>query len=346
MRRILIRVDATSEIGMGHLMRMVSLGQILTDHGCDVHFATVGPPSESTRPVSTNNFTLHHLAGQALIGSSEDAAALRALIEAVDPDWVILDGNGFGTNYQRMIKESGRKVMSVDDLARGHFVSDAVLNQNYGAERFTYSAEPYTRMLLGADHVLLRREFRAVDPGKRQPNEPPVNILVSLGGGSLAGGSALDSLLRGLLAVSRPGLRFRVLAGMLNAPADDLRALAASDLRVELIERADRMVDEMSWADVAICSAGSTMWELIYMGVPFLAVALNESQLDFLATLEQDGICVSLGSHVDLDQARVQRTVESVVTQQHLRRRLVESSAGLIDPVRAERKLLAVIAGG
>lgn len=345
MRRILIRVDATSDIGMGHLMRMVSLGELLTEHGYEVHFATVGQSSEWTRPLSTNNFTVHHLAGQTQIGSAEDAAALGSVIEALAPGWVILDGYAFGTDYQRAIKQSGHKVMSIDDLARGHFVADVVLNQNYGAERLVYSTEPYTRKLLGSRHVMLRREFRTFDPGKRRPNEPPVNVLISLGGSSLAGGPALGSLLCGLLAISQLELRFRVLAGKLKAVTDELRALVGSDRRLELVHRVDRMADEMRWADVAISSAGSTMWELIYMRVPFLAVALNEPQVEFLATLERRGLCLSLGSHVDLERARIQRTVESVLTQPRIRRRLLDSSAGLIDPDRAARELLAVIAG-
>ncbi|MDP9202130.1 MAG: UDP-2,4-diacetamido-2,4,6-trideoxy-beta-L-altropyranose hydrolase [Gemmatimonadota bacterium] len=345
MRRILIRVDATPEIGVGHLMRMVALGQLLDEHGYDVHFATIATGSKSALSATADNFTLHRISRQAPIGSPEDAAEALALAGVLSPSWIVLDGNAFGSDYQTAMKASGARVMSVDDLARGHFVSDVVLNQNYGAERLTYSTSPYTRKLLGTKHILLRREFREVDPASRRPHEPPNNILVSLGGGSLAGGDALRALIRVLAAVPSPGLRFHVAVGMLGVEPEELRALATSDpVRFQRIPYTGRMADEMRRADVAICSGGSTVWELIYMRVPFLAVALNEPQLEFLSTLERDGICVSIGSHLGLDAVGVRQTIERFLARKQLRDRTLEASEGLVDPRRSERELLATLA--
>jgi UDP-2,4-diacetamido-2,4,6-trideoxy-beta-L-altropyranose hydrolase len=343
MKRALIRVDATPAIGTGHLMRMVALGQTLSDHGYDVHFATLVTSSEASRPVTTGNFTLHRLPEQAAIGSVDDVMQLRALATRLAPDWVVLDGNDFDLPYQRTLKADGLRVMSVDDLARGHFVSDIVLNQNYGAERVAYSTAPGTRTLLGTRYVLLRREFREADPANRRPNEPPVNVLVSLGT-SAVGQSAVRVLIAGLSEMSAPGLCFRVVVGGMDAEAEELRARSANPDGFEVVRHADHMAKEMSWADVAITSGGSTVWELMYMRVPFLAVALNEPQLEFLSLLQQDGLCVSLGSHRALEPAMLQRTVVSFLTQKALRDRLLSSSRGLVDPRSAERELLDALA--
>lgn len=326
-------------------MRMVALGQLLDEHGYEVHFATIATGSESILSATADNFTLHRMSSQASIASPEDAAEVLSLAALLSPSWIVLDGNAFGSDYQKAMKTSGARVMSVDDLARGHFVSDVVLNQNYGAEHLNYSTSPYTRKLLGTKHILLRREFRRVDPTSRRPHEPPNNVLVSLGGGSLAGGEALHALIGVLAAVASPGIRFRVAVGMLGVASQEVSALATSHpARFQQVPRTGGMADEMRAADVAICSGGSTVWELIHMRVPFLAVALNEPQLVFLSTLERDGICVSIGSHLRFDPASVRQTIEQFLARRELRDRTLQASEGLVDPRLSERELLATLA--
>lgn len=342
-RRILIRVDATPAIGAGHMMRMIAIGQLLQDHRFSVDFATVSVDRDTLQALETNRFTIHRLPDETPIGSAEDTAALDSVISDIAPDWVILDGYAFGTDYQRVIRSTGVKLMSVDDLANCHFVSDVVLNQNYGAESANYSTEPYTRKLLGSRYSMLRREFRTTDPGLGDKREPPNRFLVSLGGGTVAGMEALETIAAGLSLIDRKEIACRLIVGMFATPPESLvRLCNANPERFQLIRHVNQMSNEMSWSDVAISSGGSTVWELMRMRVPFLAVALNPPQVDFLEMLSRDGLCVTLGSHQTLETNRVRTAVEAFIDDQPRRQALVRAAEGLVDPERSGRAIMEI----
>ena len=61
MKNYLIRTDASSSIGAGHLMRMIALGQMLKDSGQSVHFATTSPSSPILERLAQEGFTVHKM---------------------------------------------------------------------------------------------------------------------------------------------------------------------------------------------------------------------------------------------------------------------------------------------
>jgi UDP-2,4-diacetamido-2,4,6-trideoxy-beta-L-altropyranose hydrolase len=345
-KRVVIRVDATPELGAGHMIRMIALGQLLRDLGHAVHIATIGTDRKTLSALGITEFAVHRFPDGIRIGSVDDSAALRALVTELAADWVVLDGYAFETPYQRAIVSTGAQLMSVDDLANGHFVGDVVLNQNYGAETASYSTEPRTRKLLGPRYVLLRREFRTADPRLHPKNEPPAKFLVSLGGGTAAGLDALGKIARGLALVDQPGLCFRLVIGMLMEPTAELISLCESNpTRFQLVRHVENMSSEMGSADAAICSGGSTVWELMRMRVPFLAVALNPPQVGFLEILSRDGLCVNLGSHETLDEHKVRAAVQAFIDDRKQRAALVRAAEGLIDPELSGRAIGEIFGG-
>ena len=95
----------------------------------------------------------------ALSDPSDWQVVARAL-EAQPNAWVALDGYHFDTAYQQRFKDAGHRLLVIDDLAQlDLYVADLVLNQNLAAQGLTYAHQPATRLLLGTDYVLLRKEF-------------------------------------------------------------------------------------------------------------------------------------------------------------------------------------------
>ena len=66
----------------------------------------------------------------------------------------------------------------------------------------------------------------------------------------------------------------------------------------------------MGWADMAIAAAGTTTWELAYMGVPTLFVVLADNQEAIAAGMAADGICVDLGWYSALRPKVLAREIE------------------------------------
>jgi len=63
----------------------------------------------------------------------------------------------------------------------------------------------------------------------------------------------------------------------------------------ELVDPTDDMALLMTWADIAIAAAGNTSWELAFMGVPSVLVAVAPNQQPNLKALTGFGAALNGG---------------------------------------------------
>src|SRR3972149_1170685 len=146
---LLVRVDASPEIGLGHGMRCLALAQGWKDAGGDVCFALAESLPAFEQRLKRERFEIVPLPVRP--GTAEDASRTAAVARERQAPWVVVDGYRFGPAYQRTVKESGTRLLIFDDHGHaGDYSADLVLNQNISARPETYSrrASP-TRPLLG-----------------------------------------------------------------------------------------------------------------------------------------------------------------------------------------------------
>lgn len=195
--QLVIRVDASSRIGTGHVMRSVALGQAWLDadrHQAEVRGQESGVRSGDQRSeirgqgreapsvvficaeisegladrLETEGFDLVRINAEP--GTPED---IRQTVEALSgfrshpsslPLWLVLDGYHFGVEYQRAIRAASYKLLLIDDCNHlPEYECELLLNQNINAAELKYSINPEARLLLGTQYSLLRREFLNVD---------------------------------------------------------------------------------------------------------------------------------------------------------------------------------------
>jgi UDP-2,4-diacetamido-2,4,6-trideoxy-beta-L-altropyranose hydrolase len=337
---VAIRVDADPRIGTGHFMRMIALAQMLRDDGHDVAFVTAGRNAMCDAYLADDALSVHAVPGGA--DADTDLRTLTGVARDLGASWVVLDGARFGERYQRTVREAGFRVLSVDDYAQGHFVSDLVLNQNYGSESLAYSTAPYTTCLAGIRYVLLRRDFRTTPPPARDPRPRVVNVLVTLGGSDQPGlvAKALDAVLSG----GGDDVTVTLLIGAFQALDRELDAACARARgRIAVVRHHRRMAETMASADVAVAGAGSTMWELLCMRVPFLAVPLDPAHEPFVDRLVGDGLCARTPLARNLGAPEFAALAGAFLRDTERRADILARTDGLIDPGRAWRELSALM---
>lgn len=273
---ILIRVDASVEIGAGHFVRQLALAQLLIDDGCDVHFLTKTTQKDLINQAFEEGIHSHTLVSTITI--EEDAKETADYAKKIGAQWVILDGYSFITKYQQALKDEGVKLLCVDDMAHCHFVADIVLNQNTTDGRI-YSKEPYTQLLMGPEYALLRREFRLFTEKKVIRNEIK-DIMITMGGSDEK--NMTETMLKWLLRLPElNGVCCHIVLGSLNPHKDKIEAIISQsnlDGKIHTALSAKQMLDLMNNVDFAITAAGSTVWEYMKVGVPFLYTRLFENQ--------------------------------------------------------------------
>jgi UDP-2,4-diacetamido-2,4,6-trideoxy-beta-L-altropyranose hydrolase len=330
---LVVRADASAQIGAGHVMRCLALAEAWARTGGGaVEFAAAELPESLRRRLIDGGFGVVALPGPA--GGPEDLAATRALAAERGAACVI-DGYAFGREYQRSVQRAGTTLV-VDDGHRGEgFAADLVLDQNLGAAEAHYAPlAPGAELLLGTRFALLRSEFLASPRPERSPGGR--RVLVTLGGSDPAGLS--EGVARALSEnpVGTERIEVCLVLGGSNPCADAIaRALAATE--VEVVRDAWNMPELMARADLAVAAAGSTCWELCYSALPALLVVVADNQRDIAAQLDAAGAAVNLGWHERVTPAHIATAARALLNQSPARTLLAQNAARLVDGQGADR---------
>ncbi|NJM05046.1 UDP-2,4-diacetamido-2,4,6-trideoxy-beta-L-altropyranose hydrolase [Candidatus Gracilibacteria bacterium] len=264
---LLIRADASPQIGTGHVMRCLALAQAWQEQGGKVVFASVLISPGLAERLRTEGIELHSIAQ--VPGSAADAHETTALAQELRAPWLVVDNYHFDDNYQQLLKQRGLRLLAIDDYGHAtHYHADMVLNQNIYASVDLYpQCNPNTKLLLGCDYALLRREFWPWRDWQRPIAATARRVLVTLGGADPHNTTA--RVVQALDLIAAVDLEVVVLIGASNPYLSAIEAtVRASRHQIVVRQNVSDMPELMAWADVAITAAGSTCWELLAMGYP------------------------------------------------------------------------------
>lgn len=337
--KIFIRVDASTEIGTGHLMRCLALAQAWQDAAVQAIFVMATEAPALGARLKSECMDIVHLSMQ--MGSAEDARETASLAHKMEVNWVVVDGYHFGGEYQRIIKDAGLRLLFIDDYGHAeHYYADIVLNQNiYAYEGLYADREPYTQLLLGTRYVLLRREFWQWRGWQR--SLPPVarKFLVTLGGGDPD--NVTLKVIQALQLVEMEELEAVVVVGGSNPHYEQLRAaIQDSRLPIRLQRNVTNMPELVAWADVAVAGGGSTCWELAFMGLPSLALILADNQQSNAKKLDKLS-ARNLGWHENVSASEIAEASQLLASSQ-TRAEMTRCGQGLVDGLGVNRVLIQV----
>lgn len=210
-------------------------------------------------------------------------------------DWVVLDGYHFDSTYQERIRATGCRLIVIDDMCHvDHYFADVILNQDIGADELPYNCEPGTVLLLGPRYALLRPEFRVRQPGARVFDHSGKRVLITLGGSDP--GNVASKVAKAFKELSDLDLELRFVIGPSNPHAGTLASeVSALKGPAEIVVDPPDMSELMAWADLAVSAAGSTCWELAFMGTPAVVIVVAQNQIRLAKGLSELGVVKNMG---------------------------------------------------
>ena len=169
-KKVILRADGGPNIGMGHFVRTLALGEMLQDDFYCI-YATRVPTNQQKQEIKN---VCHEL-----IELPADDSHFNDFLKYLQGDEiVVLDNYYFHTEYQKKIKNIGSKLVCIDDMHDKHYVTDVVINHAEGINDEAFSIEKYTKLYKGFKYALLRKPFlRETESQKRC-----FDILISMGG--------------------------------------------------------------------------------------------------------------------------------------------------------------------
>jgi UDP-2,4-diacetamido-2,4,6-trideoxy-beta-L-altropyranose hydrolase len=348
-RKLLVRADASRAAGTGHVMRALALTQAWLDRGGHARWLLAEAPAALEARIAAEGVEIRRV--EAPRASAADAQVLRSELERGERAAAAIDGLEFDAAYLRAIGPAAGRTLLLDDAAdRQAYPVGIVLNQNAHADRGAYPADAGARFLLGTRFVVLRREF-VPDPPDRPAPDRARSLLVTLGGADPGGVTArvLDAL--GALPDDlRRDADVRVVVGAANPEGARLEAAARrleGTLRVSVLRGVTDMPALLAWADLAITSGGSTVWELARMGCPALVIETVPVESLLVGGLARVGLDDRLGHADRLEDATITAAVARRIVDRPWRAAMSALGRQLVDGRGAARVVdaLAEVAG-
>ncbi|MDE5639478.1 MAG: UDP-2,4-diacetamido-2,4,6-trideoxy-beta-L-altropyranose hydrolase, partial [Odoribacter sp.] len=265
---IVFRTDGNSQIGLGHVMRCMSIADAFVEAGEECLFVLADVSVEAV--VKKRGFETFVMNTRFDCMETE-FDKMQSVNMRFRPRYIVVDSYFVTEEYFRFLGTLGR-VVYLDDLAAFAYPVDVLVNYNVYAADMDYAAiykrgdVCLPRCILGVEYAPLRKEFR--DIPACMPRENVQDIFVSTGGADTVHlALRLVRFLTGQPECAKE-LKFHILLGEMNVDRDEIMELASGIDNIMVHRMVQEMKSWMRMCDIAVSAAGSTLYELCACGVP------------------------------------------------------------------------------
>jgi UDP-2,4-diacetamido-2,4,6-trideoxy-beta-L-altropyranose hydrolase len=348
--RVAIRVDASVEMGTGHLTRCMSLANELARRGTEVFFLMRSHAMALAGLPEACGHTVRLLrdpepgSGEAGVTATghrlwlpttwqRDAEQTREAIDGIgNVDWLIVDHYALDAQWENAERRQGLRILAIDDLADRPHDCDILLDQNLVLAmetRYRTHVAVTTRQLLGPSYALLRPEFAEARKALAGRSGEVRRILICYGGSDPSNETA--KALAAVKSLSAGPIAVDVAVGLSNPHADLIARLCLEMPRVRMHRGADNMAELMSHADLAIGAGGVMSWERCCLGLPTIAVDIAENQVGTLTALAKVGALVHVGSAGSITLDQITGSIRSLLDDPAKTRAMGDVACALVD---------------
>ena len=303
---IIFRTDASLDIGIGHVMRCLTLAQVLRDKGAKCHFICREHVGNLLDLIRQRGFEAQALPMQVVVQEKlgQQEVIGTDTIGEVELDWLIVDHYALDIKWEAALKPHYQKLMVIDDLADRQHGCDLLLDQNLGCTKEHYAGlvSANCKVLVGPQYALLRPEFSKLRQYSLYRRATPQlkHLLITMGG--VDKDNATGQVLAALNGCALPtDCRISVVMGTHAPWLTQVRNQAAKmSWATEVLVSVDNMAKLMAESDLAIGAAGITSWERCCLGLPTMLVILANNQLKGALALVKSGSSLLLGGVEDV----------------------------------------------
>jgi spore coat polysaccharide biosynthesis predicted glycosyltransferase SpsG/CMP-N-acetylneuraminic acid synthetase len=295
-RRILVRVDGSRKIGLGHVYNMLTILNHLRNDEILILM-------NSKYNLGSTRFKDHLFSVKYFSSESE----LFRILKNFKPDIIFNDILDTSSDYVKKLKQLNLFVVNFEDLGSGRNYADLVFNPIYDDDK------KHKNEFYGANYACVRDEFRI---WKNKPISKTVQcVLITFGGSDPT--DKTNQIFKLIREINLKDIRFLIVLGLGYTHKRRLQILISQMLsegfRISLIEKSDFLVKHMREADFAITSNGRTVFEIASLKVPVVAISVNNReknhkfvkntnvgfQLDFHLKIEKHKLINSITAMLD-----------------------------------------------
>jgi len=283
----LIRADSTKAIGIGHIMRCLAIAEVGTNRNHQFAFATRKNLPFASQQIQKKMIDTYAIDNN--LSETEEVKYLKALCQERSIEFIILDGYHFTTSFQKLVKSIGVKTIVLDDFGTpSKLHADFILAPDFDNISIQQiNLNPTTRFLNGSEYLLIRPNLtKSIKhlPLFHQRHE----ILITYGGSD-----PYRLTLPTLKQITKTNNS--IVNVIVSSSTTDLYSIqefaAANPSQIRLHQDCEDIETIISSAGLAISAGGNTLYELVTLQTPTLAVITTDNQLNSCKKLARLGAC-------------------------------------------------------
>lgn len=355
--RIAFRVDASLQMGSGHVMRCLALANQFREKGAEIIFVCREHPGHLFDLIESSKHLVLRLPFVAALATGELAHAhwlggtqeedARQSIEALKNighvDWLVIDHYALDVEWEAMMRSCAKHIMVIDDLADRKHDCDVLLDQNYyrGMEgRYKNLVPPRCKNLLGPKYALLRPEFKEIRRNLKLREDIIERIFIFFGGSDPT--NETRKALLAIRSLDMENILIDVVMGATNPHYEEVENLCAGMPEVKINRQVENIAELMSKADLAIGAGGSSTWERCCVGLPSLVWCIAENQLAIAKSADEIGVCVNLGKAENVTEIMAANALDDLLRNDEKRLHMKQNSLGVVDGEGVARVLMEI----
>lgn len=340
MKKAIFIAHGGTEIGMGHVIRCLSLAEQFRNNKYCVEFISKYEIGQNM--ILSRDFTLLPLKNKGTHNKNDfsfgtleemisDLAVIVGILLHERPDVVVVDNYNVNEIFFTTIKKYTKCLVYIDDNYVFDYPVDILVNGNISGEMFQYKKTSSTEKLLtGLKYNLIRDEFLYVT--KKITKKKITDIMITTGAADPKNIS--EFIINAIIADSKLSYcQLNVVSGnaFIKENVSKLKELSKKYSNVVIYENPKSMKAIMDKSDIAITAGGSTMYEVFACQLPTIAFIYADNQTKIVEAARQRGYLISAGHYDSLVAKDLAKQVSDLADDYNLRKEMSIKTKNAVD---------------
>lgn len=308
----IIRADGNTAIGMGHVMRCLSIADAMKERNIEPVFMTADNGCVSM--IEDRGFEVYVLGTDYRDMESELPMIEQYLhtqdMQAGEAPAILVDSYQITSRYYEELRKLA-KVACLEDMGQSYPV-DLLINYNIYGPKIVYDDKITHVTLLGTRYQPLRREFQ--QDIQYDIKDKITDVMITTGGSDpyFAARAFADAFLSEK-ELQEAQIRYHIISGPFNTHTEELHKLYDENPWVEIHEHVTCMKEIMKQCDVVLSATGSTIYEVSALGVPLIAFYFAENQRQGADMLSEITYVINCGNYAEDAEQTVRNAVKALL---------------------------------
>ncbi|RZK26346.1 MAG: UDP-2,4-diacetamido-2,4,6-trideoxy-beta-L-altropyranose hydrolase [Flavobacterium sp.] len=308
---IYIRADGGGKIGLGHLVRCISLANMVKS-AFKITFFCKEIVADIKIRITEQGFSLMQI-------EQEE----EFFDKLTGDEIVILDHYELNEDFQQRVKFAGSILVYIDDLHQKEIFADLVINQAPQVQTSDYNCRAVSQFALGLEYALLRPSF--LEKAKQPKTNPRNNSVLICFGGSDEKNLTLIAL-KEVLKI-KTFQKINVVAGSAYLHGDEIKALVNDypEINYQQAIDEDEILKLIEDSEIAIVPCSGILLEALAAGNTVISGWYVENQRNFFHGYHQLGAFINAG---DFSPEKILNALNLAKAQKETPKRLIDGLSG------------------